>query len=72
MVEHFYQEFPPPDAPVAEWGADPAESVDPDGPAPAADPANPADPAGSAESPRAPAEPAGKADPMGFIPWVKL
>jgi penicillin-binding protein 1A len=74
MVEHFYQEFPPPDAPVAEWGADPAESIDPDGPAPAADPANPADPGGSAESPRAaaPAEPADKADPMDFIPWVKL
>jgi penicillin-binding protein 1A len=23
MVEHFYQEFPPPDAPAADWDTDP-------------------------------------------------
>jgi penicillin-binding protein 1A len=82
MVEHFYQEFPPPDAPVAEWGADPDETSGPDGaavPAVPADPAGPAAPAGPAspaESPKAaaPAEPAdkGKSGPLDFIPWVKL
>jgi penicillin-binding protein 1A len=36
MVEHFYQEFPPPDAPAAAWGADPSTP---------AEPATPADPA---------------------------
>jgi penicillin-binding protein 1A len=76
MVEHFYQEFPPPDAPVAEWGSDPAETFGPDGAAAPADPAGPAAAAGPAESPKAaaPAEPAdkGKSGPLDFIPWMKL
>jgi penicillin-binding protein 1A len=29
MVEHFYQEFPPPDPPAAHWGEDPGQSATP-------------------------------------------
>jgi penicillin-binding protein 1A len=76
LVEHFYQEFPPPDAPVAEWGSDPAETFGPDGTAAPAEPAGPAAAAGPVEPPKAaaPAEPAdkGKSGPLDFIPWVKL
>jgi penicillin-binding protein 1A len=73
MVEHFYQEFPPPDAPVAEWIPD--DASDPFTPGGSADPADStgaAPPSGSGESPAAPAKPESKDDPMGFIPWVKL
>jgi len=68
MTEYFYQEFPPPDAPVAEWGADP--SVTPDGSVAPAEPAT--DPASSAPQAATPAEPADKREPSGFIPWLKL
>ena len=74
MVEHFYQEFPPPDAPVVEWLPDDATVFTPDDAAAPPDSASPASPSGSPETSRpAPsAEPQGKDDPMGFIPWVKL
>lgn len=71
VVEHFYQEFPPPDAPVAQWGTDPDDPFAPDVPAEPAEPAPPAD-SSEARPGTPPAEPAKKADPMGFIPWVKL
>ncbi|OZA26923.1 MAG: penicillin-binding protein [Hydrogenophilales bacterium 17-64-11] len=29
MVEHFYQEFPPPEAPPADWNSDPANPTEP-------------------------------------------
>ena len=29
MVEHFYQEFPPPDAPAAVWGGDSSNFTEP-------------------------------------------
>ena len=33
MVEHFYQEFPPPETPAAGWGADPNTPIEPVAPA---------------------------------------
>jgi penicillin-binding protein 1A len=62
MTEHFYQEFPPPDAPVAQWGE---ESVEPSAPQPAA----PA-PADTAEEPAPPREETvGEEEPSGFLRW---
>lgn len=67
IVEYFYQEFPPPEAPVPQWETNPDDPFAPDvHPAPA-DPAGPADPQ---DAPPA-GESAKKAEPMTFIPWVQ-
>ena len=65
MVEHFYQEFPPPEAPVAEWIPDDASD-----PFMRDAPASPG--AAEPQKPAPAAEPESRDDPMGFIPWVKL
>jgi penicillin-binding protein 1A len=81
MTEHFYQEFPPPEAPVAVWGDESAESTGHAGSDDYADPVAatpPAAPAGSAErgaeppAADAPAEPANKDEATGFFRWLKL
>lgn len=41
MIEHFYQEFPPPEAPVASWGGDSDALDEPRGPAEPVAPASP-------------------------------
>jgi penicillin-binding protein 1A len=54
MVEHFYQEFPPPDAPAAVWGV---ESGNPSESSYLAEPPPPANPAPNATTNKAPAAP---------------
>ena len=86
ITEYFYQEYPPPEAPAAEWGTEadvtfgapnplgspePAEPAVPAEAAVSAGPADKAAPAGSVANPHDP-EPADKEEKKGFLHWFKL
>ena len=67
MTEYFYQEFPPPDAPVAQWGDEHAEPAFPE---PSRAESAPAPSAPAPAPAPAPSEPVDD-EPSGFLRWFK-